>query len=102
MSLNISKEEILQASLEYKTNVIDKKNMEPNYVVKLPLLEQIEYADSVTKKYATNDLFLKDVLKNFKGIGEDTSACVIGNLAYIAYTHNIEMILLFLSQLREN
>ena len=102
MSLNITKEEIIQASIDYQKNVCSHKNMDPNYVIKLPLKEQIEYADNITTKYATNETFLQDIVKNFKGISEDTNACVIGNLAYIAYVNNIEFLLLALSKLREN
>ena len=93
-------EELKLAFAEYKATVMDKKNMSPNYVIKLPLLEQAEYADPITKKYANDTHFINTVMANFRGIDENTTACTIGNLAYLANTHKNETLLLFLSALR--
>ena len=99
--MNISQDELKAAFAEYKATVMDVKNMEPNHVVKLSLDEQAEYADPMVKKYGSDPQFLKDIMARFKGIDENTSACTLGNLAYLAKMHNSELLLTLLQKLRE-
>jgi hypothetical protein len=76
--------------------------MEPNYVIKLPLDDQCKYVDSIVMKYINDINFIENIKKNFRGIDENTSACVIGNLSYIAKYYGYEPILDILKTLREN
>ena len=97
----IPKEEFIHASLDYQKNIIPNFNMEPNYVIKLPLEEQAKYADNITIKYCHDERFTSELFKNFKGLNQNTNACSIGNLAYLAREHNNEMLLLVLEKLRK-
>jgi hypothetical protein len=68
----------------------------------LPLDEQCKYADSIVMKYIDNIEFIDNIKKNFIGINENTSACVIGNLSYIGRHYNYEPILNILNECRKN
>ena len=98
---SVTQEEFKQAIEDYKKNVVDVLNMDLLYVVKLSLEEQCNYADNITKKYCTDPRFLKEIISNFKGVSDKTSACVIGNLAYIAKENNNEHLLTLLENLRK-
>jgi hypothetical protein len=93
--------ELKNAYEDYQTRVISKKNMDPNYVIKLDLDSQCEYADNITIKYVEDKRFLDSLIKNFRGIDENTNACAIGNIAYISKHHNNTPLLELLSKLRE-
>lgn len=99
--MKLDEKELHEAREEYKRTVENVKNMDPNYVIKLSLDEQAEYADPITRKYADDKYFIDMILKNFRGVTENTSACTIGNLAYIGRHHSNEMLLTFLAKLRE-
>jgi hypothetical protein len=75
--------------------------MDPNHVIKLPLDQQCLYADSLVIKYIDDTEFINNIQKNFRGIDENTSACVIGNLSYIARYYNNTLILEILEQCRK-
>ena len=99
--MKISAEELNESYVEYQTRVIKHFNMDPNYVIKLPLDEQTKYADSIVMKYITDENFINDIKKNFQGINTNTSACVIGNLSYIAKYYDYKPILEILEQCRK-
>jgi len=99
--MNISKQELQESYIEYENRVIKNYNMEPNYVIKLPLDEQCKYADNIIMKYINDENFIANIQKNFQGINENTSACVIGNLSYIARHYNYMPILNILEQCRK-
>lgn len=64
------------ASSWYACNVMRYRNMDPRYVIRLPLNKQCEYADPITRKYHAQMYFLPipDV--------STLNACAIGNLAW--------------------
>jgi len=77
---DFNREYMTRASAHYYKEVVQKKNMNLRYVMRLPLEQQKEYADPVTKKYGL-EVDIPDLFRTPKRI---INANTIGNIAWLS------------------
>lgn len=97
-TFEVPRDILVKHSLAYDRDVMSKRNMNPEYVRKLPLVKQKLYADGVTKQYAHVPAFRRKKTHTPQIALKSLNACQIGNLAYL--TKYEPQLVTFLDELR--